>query len=167
MDLYLLGKQLLDLTIEQLTALGTVVPERQYVAPGADVAFDCEQLTVRLTRVISNFQGADTPYPMVTHMKQRKTAEYFVTLVRCIPTMHEDGTPPSASELNGASNITMNDAMNLRIALENIEHAHTLVQRNVPTTVGQLQTLGPLGGMVANDMMFSVEIVSNPAGWVG
>jgi hypothetical protein len=167
MDLFVLGKQLLDLTVEQLTNLGTVVPDRQYVAPGADVAFDCEQITVRLTRIIANFQGADNVYPMQTHKKQRKTAEFFVTLVRCVPTLNEDGSAPSVAIMNQATMITANDAMNLRIAVENIEHQHLLVPRNVPTTVGTLSSLGPLGGMVAADIMFSAELVGNPDGWVG
>lgn len=162
-----LATKLLGLVADQLTEQGIVVPERQYLAPGTDVVFDCEQLTVRIARVIPGMQGADTTFPVVTHSALRKTAEFYVTLVRCVPTMHDNGDPPTVDEYTAASQITFADAFGLRMALENIEHQHLLVPRNVPVTIGQLSTLGPLGGLAATDMMYSVELVGNTAGWVG
>jgi hypothetical protein len=165
--IYDVANKLLGLVANELTGLGILVPERQYLAPGSDVVFDCEQLTVRIARVIPGMQGADTTFPVVTHSKLRKTAELFVTIVRCVPTMHDNGDPPTVDEYMASSQITFADAFALRVALENIEHQHLLVPVNVPCTVGQLNTLGPLGGLAACDMMFSVELVSNPTGWVG
>jgi hypothetical protein len=165
--IYQLATKLLGLVADDLESQGIVLPERQYVAPGADLVFDCEQLTVRHTRIIPGMQGSDTPVPAVTHKKIRKSAEFFVTLVRCVPTMQDDGTPPSVTEYNDASKIMMDDAVALRVALEDIEHQHLLVPVNVPVTVGELRTMGPLGGFAANEMMYSVEIVSNTMGWVG
>ncbi len=162
-----LAAKLLGLVADELTQMGISVPERQYLAPGADVVFDCEQLTVRIARIIPGMQGADTTFPVVTHCALRKTAELYVTLVRCVPTMHDNGDPPTVDEYNQSSIITFDDAFALRVALENIEHNHLLVPVNVPCTIGQLNTLGPLGGLAAVDMMFSVELVSNPTGWVG
>jgi hypothetical protein len=165
--IYDLATKLLGLVDDQLTELGIATPERQYLAPGANVVFDCEQLTIRIARIIPGVQGADTPYPVVTHSKLRKTAELFVTLVRCVPSMNDDGSPPSVADYTAAAEVSFNDAMALRIALENIEHQHLLVPRNVSVTVGQLNTMGPLGGFAAVEMMYSVELVSNPTGWVG
>jgi hypothetical protein len=112
-------------------------------------------------------QGADTTFPVVTHRALRKTVELYVTLVRCVPTMKDNGDPPTVDEYEASSQITFNDAFALRVALENIEHNHLLVPVNVPCTIGPLNTMGPLGGLAAIDMMFSVELVSNPTGWVG
>jgi hypothetical protein len=69
--------------------------------------------------------------------------------------------------MENTSAITMNDAMYLRQSLEAIDAQHLVVPRNIPTTVGQLNTIGPMGGFVANQIMYSVELVMNPTGWVG
>jgi hypothetical protein len=81
--------------------------------------------------------------------------------------MNDDGSPPSVADYTAAAEVSFNDAMGMRIALENIEHQHLLVPPNVSVTVGQLNSMGPLGGFAAVEMMYSVELVSNPAGWVG
>jgi hypothetical protein len=164
---YDLATKLLGLVNDGLVQQGIVVPDRQYVAPGSDLVFDCEQLTVRLTRIIPGMQGSDTPVPAVTHRRLRKSCELFVTMVRCIPTMHNDGSPPKVAEYEPATQVMFNDAIALRIVLEDIEHKHLLVPPNVPVSVGELRTVGPLGGFAANEMMYSVELVSNPTGWVG
>ena len=164
---YDLAVKLLGLVADGLTQQGITVPDRQYISPGADLVFDCEQLTVRMTRIIPGTQGTDSPVPAVTHRKLRKSVELFVTLVRCVPTMHNDGSPPTVAEYEPATQVLFNDAIALRITVEDIEHKHLLVPPNVPASVGQLSTVGPLGGFAANEMMYSVEIVSNPAGWVG
>lgn len=167
MDLYSTATSLLDLVTQQLTSLGVVIPERVYVAPGADIAFDCEQLTVNLSRIISNFQGADTPYPVQQHKILRKSAEYSITLCRCVPTLNDNGTAPSTEALGDAANITMLDMVSLRRAIETIEHQHLLVPRNVPVSLGQAQALGPQGGIASAQIMYTVELVDNDAGWVG
>jgi hypothetical protein len=165
--IYDLATKLLGLVADGLVNQGVTVPDRQYVAPGSDLVFDCEQLTIRLTRIIPGMQGADTPYPVVTHSKLRKTCELFVTMVRCIPTIHDDGSPPTVSEYGPQTQIMFDDAMALRIVMEDIEHKHLLLPPNVPATIGELHTVGPLGGFAANEMMYSAEIVSNKTGWVG
>ncbi|HEX4503876.1 MAG TPA: hypothetical protein VH187_22345 [Scandinavium sp.] len=90
-----------------------------------------------------------------------------MTLVRCVPTMEEDGEPPSPAGLTTSAGVIMNDAMALRVALETIDAQHSLVPRNIPTTVGQLNTIGPLGALAATQIVYTVEVVSNAAGWVG
>jgi hypothetical protein len=166
MDLLTLSQDLLQLVQDQLTAQGVTIPDRVYCAPGADLVFDCEQMTVHLSRIISNFQGNDSPYP-APHAIRRKSAEFYVTLVRCVPTMEEDGEPPSPAGLTTSAGVIMNDAMALRVALETIDAQHSLVPRNIPTTVGQLNTIGPLGALAATQIVYTVEVVSNAAGWVG
>jgi hypothetical protein len=120
-----------------------------------------------LSRIIPGLQGTDSPYPAITHKRMRKSSELFVTLVRCVPVMHEDGSPPTTAEYETASQLTFNDAFALRVAIENIEHKHLLMPTNVPTTVGELHTLGPLGGFAAVEIMYTTEIINNPQGWVG
>lgn len=165
MDLFETAHKLLGLVTEQLVAQGVSIPERVYAAPGMDLAFDCEQLTVHCSRIISNFQGADTPYPVQTHKLIRKSAEYYVTLCRCVPTIRDDGSPPSPDSLNAAAKVMMSDMRGLRVALETIEHKHLMVPRNVPVTLGQVTTMGPLGGIAASQIMYTLELVDNPEGW--
>lgn len=166
MDLHVFAQSLLTETQNQLTSLGCSIPERVYCAPGMDVAFDCEQLTIHLSRIITNFQSQDSPRPIM-HAIMRRSAEYFITLVRCCPTINDDGSAPDVQDMENTSAITMNDAMYLRQSLEAIDAQHLVVPRNIPTTVGQLNTIGPMGGFVANQIMYSVELVMNPTGWVG
>lgn len=164
-DLFGFASKFLDLVQEQLTDMGVSVPDRVYVAPALDLAFDCEQLTVHLARIISNFQGQDTPYPVVTHAKLRKSAELFVTLVRCVPVMNDDGSPPSVDALQAAAGVQVNDMSCLRRAVEQIEHQHLLLPINVPATVGPAQSIGPLGGLAASQVMYTAEIQDTAGGW--
>jgi len=165
MDLFETATKLLDLMSEQLVAQGVSIPERVYAAPGMDLAFDCEQLTVHCSRIIGNFQGADTPYPRITHAILRKSAEFYITLCRCVPTIRDDGSPPSPESLSNAANVVMKDMRALRVALETIEHQHLIVPRNVPVTLGQVSTIGPLGGIAASQISYTLELVDNPEGW--
>ena len=165
MDLFETANKLLGLVVEQLGEQGVSIPDRVYAAPGMDLAFDCEQLTVHLSRIISNFQGADTPYPVRTHKILRKSAEYYITLCRCVPTIRDDGSPPSPESLSASANVAMTDMRCLRVALETIEHKHLMVPPNVPVTLGQVTTMGPLGGIIASQITYTLELVDNPGGW--
>jgi hypothetical protein len=167
MDLFAVATKLLGLVSDQLTAQGIVVPQRVCVVPGSDIAFDCEQLVVNVARVLSNYQGADSNFPVQTHSILRKSVEMNVTLCRCVPAMEEDGTAPVVSKMNAAANVTINDLLGLRVAIENIEHKHLLVPRNVPVTLGPATSIGPLGGIAGSQVMYSMEIVNNTDGWVG
>lgn len=167
MDLYATATKLLDLVSQQLTTNGVVLPDRVYVAPGVDLAFDCEQLTVHLSRIISNFPGQDTPYPTITHKILRRSAEYFITLVRCVPTMNDSGDPPPVDQMNAASTVIMTDMNELRKALENIEHQHLLMPVNVPVSIGPAITIGPLGGFAASQGSYTCEFTHTTDGWVG
>jgi hypothetical protein len=165
MDLYVTATKLLDLVVDSLKDQSIVVPDRVYVAPGSDIAFDCEQLTVNLVRLMNKFPGADTSYPVVTHSILRKSAEFSVTLCRCVPAMNGDGSAPSPQKLGDAASITMNDLNGLRVALETIEHKHLLVPRNVPVSFGAATSMGPLGGIAASQVSYTIELVDNPGGW--
>jgi hypothetical protein len=79
--------------------------------------------------------------------------------------MNDDGSPPSVESLNTAANVVMKDVRCLRVALETIEHQHLMVPRNVPVTLGQANTIGPLGGIAATQMMYTLELVDNVDGW--
>jgi hypothetical protein len=160
MDVQVLAQALLDNMVEQLTAQDIALPSVQYLAPGAEVAFDCEQLTVSLTRIISNFGGADTPFPHPSALLM-SSAEFFVTLVRCVPTFDDNGNPPPSSAMSDAAGVIMQDARALRRSLEKIDQAHKIVPRNVPVTIGELRTIGPSGGFAACSIMYTVMLVDN------
>jgi|SRR5215831_15391311 len=167
MDIYGAATKLLDLVKQQLTTAGVVLPDRVYVAPGVDLALDCEQLTVHLSRIISNFQGQDTPYPVMTHKLLRKSAEFYVTLARCVPSMNDDGSPPPVADMDAAASVVMKDMRELRRALEQIEHQHLMMPINVPVTIGPATTIGPLGGIAASQVSYTCEFTDAAGGWVG
>src|SRR6516162_3799237 len=107
LDLGVVAQNLLEQLSAELVNRGIVLPDMVYVAPGAEVAFDCEQLTVNMTRIISNMQTQDTPYPTMSAL-MISSAEFFATLVRCVPTLSDQGVPPSPADSAAAASLIMN-----------------------------------------------------------
>jgi hypothetical protein len=160
MDLYALSLILLDRMVEQMNVEGIALPDLKYVAPGNEVPFDCEQFTVNLTRIISNFQTQDTTYPTMPALLM-SSAEFYITCVRCVPTFDDQGNPPPAKASSDAAGQIMRDSRAMRRALEHIVQQCLVAPRNVPQTVGELRTIGPSGGLAASAIMYSVMLVDD------
>lgn len=144
-DLYDAAQRLLQNLVEQLEIQGVIVPDLVYIAPGNEVAWDCEQLTLNLNRVLGNYEGADTPFP-TQHALLMNSAEFIATIIRCIPVRDEGGGMPSAQEMSDAAGVLIRDARAIRRSFEIIDQHHLVVPRNVPLTVGPVNTVGPMGG---------------------
>jgi hypothetical protein len=158
MDLGEFAQTLLDGLSNQLVEQGISLPEVVYLAPGYEIPFDCEQLTVHLTRIISNYSGTDTPFPQ-PHATLMQSAEFFATMVRCVPVVQDDGSMPNPAELTTAARLLMGDARAIKRGFEKLAQKHIVVPRNVPVTVGPLNTIGPSGGFAAVTCSFTVQIV--------
>jgi hypothetical protein len=160
LDLQTVAQALLDNVIQQLTEMDIAVPGITCLAPGNEVAFDCEQLTVNLSRIISNFQTQDTTFPTYA-AQMMSSAEFYITLVRCIPTIDDSGRMPSPQSQSDAAGVIMRDSRALKRGLEKIKQQHLVVPRNVPETVGELRTIGPSGGFAASTVMYTVMLVDD------
>lgn len=164
MDLGALAQTLLDQLKDQLVLQGITLPEMVYLAPGAEVAFDCEQLTVHLTRIISNYSGTDTPFPQ-PHATLMNSAEFYATMVRCVPVVSDDGSPPEAADQTAAAQVLMRDARAIKRGMEMLQQKHLVVPRNVPVTIGPLNTVGPSGGFAAVTCSYTVQLVDDNWAW--
>lgn len=150
-------------------APGTVspLPERRAVLAGdpRTVAWDCEQLTVSLDGIgVGPSQDSQLAVPGVRmgsplSATALRHAVFSVSLVRCTPAMSEDGTPPTAEELNAAGLVFMRDCGLLSQAM--VTFAGILADR-LPDTAsvecGAVQPFGPSGGFHAADTAMAITV---------
>lgn len=160
MDLYQVAQNLLDAVGQHMEEQGIILPEIQYVAPGNEVAYDCELLTVHLVRILSNYQGTDTTFPS-PYALLVNSAEFNVTMARCVPVLDEQGNLPPMSELSDSAGGLMRDARAMRRAMEQVVQFCDVAPRNVPQTVGAVQTVGPQGGMAGIFGMYTVQLIDD------
>jgi hypothetical protein len=156
--------KLLDLMVEKLQEQNIVMPSIVYLAPGNEIVWDCEQFTVHLTRVIGQSQGRDSPAPMA-HPLLMNSAEFYATMVRCIPVINDAGEMPDPAKTSEVSQSLMRDARAIRRAFEMIDQQHLLVPRNVPCTIGQVASIGPSGGYAGVAGSFTFQMVDEV--WAG
>jgi hypothetical protein len=157
-DLGDMALKLLDAVVAKLEEQSIVMPPIVYLAPGNEIVWDCEQFTLHLTRVIGQTGGRDSPAPMA-HPLLMNSAEFFATMVRCIPVPDDSGKMPDPAATTAASQMLMRDARAIRRAFEMIDQQHLIVPRNVPCTIGQVASIGPSGGYAAVAGSFTFQMV--------
>lgn len=110
--LWNIANDLLDAVTSHYTSKGVGLPLRQYVANGPPV-YDCEQLTVFCERTagyeedpaaaISRHHAGMPGWAM-------RAGYYAIGLVRCAPTIDDQGKPPSVDRESGSAQEIMRDA---------------------------------------------------------
>lgn len=136
-------------TVEQTyTGAGVDLPQRRYLLAGnaAGAAWDDEHLSVSLNAVMPgpapSDQGIAVAARQVGTVLPRAT--YEIRILRCWPTVGDDGTPPSPEEITAAAGPLLRDAGLLLEAL----YAYAKADRSNGTmTVGEIAPLGPEGGL--------------------
>lgn len=157
-DLGAAAIKLFDVTVDKLEEQGIVIPEVNYLAPGNEIVWDCEQFTMHMTRIIGGYPGIDSPVPQ-PHAIYMNSVEFFATMVRCIPTPNDNADRPDDAEVAIAAQGLMNDARAIRRAFEMIDQEHLVVPRNVPTSVGQVTSIGPQGGYAGVSGSYAFQMV--------
>lgn len=164
------AQELLEHVISHYAAAapGTVqpLPARRAVLAGdpRTVAWDCEQLTISLEGIgVGPSPDSELGTPGMrrgspTSAVALRHAVFAVSLVRCTPQMSEDGTPPTAEELNEAGLIFMRDCGLLSQAM--VTYAGILADRLPTASVecGAVTPFGPSGRFHAADTAMSVTI---------
>ncbi len=92
------------------------LPERQYVHAG-EPAFDCEQVTVTVpdeSGVTHSMPGGDVNVPICSPPRH---VQLQVSINRCVPTLKDNGDPPTAAELDAAARTTLTDLWTLAYVL--------------------------------------------------
>jgi hypothetical protein len=108
-NLYLRAGELLAYAADLLPGV-----QRAYVAL-AQPALDCpDQLTVHVAALARQAAGAGVALPdfahgLATQIATTNQAAFVVTIVRCVPTAGDSGTPPSTLDYEAASLAVLGD----------------------------------------------------------
>ncbi|MEU2487029.1 hypothetical protein ABZ593_20775 [Streptomyces sp. NPDC012617] len=149
-------------------------PCRTCVVPGT-VAWDsCDdpcgakgeggQLTVSVARI---FGSSDADFPSESRVVQGvrgctppplTALELVVTLLRCAPTMSENGCPPSCDELGRAAQVLHVDMVTVFNALLCCLPGTLPTRRGRRFVMGQQKTVGPDGGCVGLEQRVTVAL---------
>lgn len=155
--LYGIARQILDTASAGLTAAGLTAPERQYVADGNMVAWDCEQLVVAIVATYSHEGNVAQETQMPAFAMAPRAAEVEVWLARCAPTMDEDGTPAAAEAIDASAGVVLADPM---VILDCLWRAHAA--GNLASCKGLVfrrwQAVGPSGGLTGGVLRLAVNL---------
>jgi hypothetical protein len=150
------AKTLMDAVVDGLNALGVDVPARRYVHSGqfaADEgpgAFNCDdaegQLVVSWLGTGSGVVGQDTT-GLALKCIYPTYATFEVSLLRCVPMPDDDGSFPSAGELNDSGEAILTDAASLVKAIVTAANAGDVPGGCKLMGFGLIQPYGPEGGV--------------------
>jgi hypothetical protein len=155
-------------------------PCRSCLVPGLPAWDSCEdpcgsapaegaggQLSVHVARLFpsTEFPTADRTLPptqargrTLCATPTRMAVELVVTLLRCAPTMSENGCPPTCEEQSQAALILHRDLVAVHNALECCLPATGDHRRGRVVFVGEARTVGPEGGCVGLEQRVTVAL---------
>lgn len=140
--------EVLDDLLAAATYAITDPPSRSFVGTGPAMAWDCEQLTVRT--------GESTPLyqPTNSTCMYGMDVDLHVQVIRCIPTVDDNGQPPSEAQLEEAGHMINQDARELFDGLQDwtppLPGGHVRLVNWFP--------LGPEGGYAGGEWTVRVRI---------
>lgn len=126
--IYALATACLDAVVAHYITEGVELPERRYVANGLP-AFDCEQVTVFVENTvgITGTPTVENPTEWFRDAGHAMRAGIFaVSIIRCVPTMDDEGNPPPVAEENESSQLIYADTVLVLNALIAAEEAGDL-----------------------------------------
>lgn len=159
-DLFsLTAQEVLDCVCEALAEQSTCgCPCRACVVVGRPVWDNCcdgGQLTAFLERiyVTDGFPQADTGSILCS---APLGADFTIQLIRCVPTMTEDGTPPSCPALSDSASAIYQD---MYIAYRAIICCLAAYKKYRRFSMKDGRIVGPQGGCAGFEIGFSVELI--------
>lgn len=158
--LYGLARQVLDTVAAGLEAANQPAPARQYVADGNLVAWDCEQLVVAVEQTLGH-QGnvsAESLDPGLAFAMAPRAAVMGIWLVRCCPTVNDEGKPPAAERVDESAQLVLRDP---QIMLETLWRAHAAGDLGdcQGLVFQRWQAVGPEGGLTGGVLRLSINLV--------
>ena len=108
----------LQRVVNTFNSYNVPLPGRQYWTVGQQ-AVDCEQLTVTLIQIYLGPPGDQASQPQ--RCNTARTAVMTVSISREIPTVGQNGRPPSASKIQEAAQISAIDAYILMQSLNELD----------------------------------------------
>lgn len=175
-SIYNLAEVVLACLCAELNATAHVVdgqpgcPERACVVPGVAAWDDCDgscqglgncgQLTVNVARIYptSNFPAADNTVLGLRGCTPPTTtaAEFVITLLRCTPTLDDQGCPPSCEAMAASAKVLYTDMAIVSNAL--VCRLPGTGPRGRRFVLGQSKILGPDGGCVGVEQRVTVAV---------
>jgi hypothetical protein len=161
----LLATELLDCACNALEATTCGCPCHAFVSVGV-VAFDhcCDegQLWVGIDRIYAYGQF---PAPAgVTTCAPPLAADLTIGILRCAPTMNDQGEPPSVEALSRSATQIYEDAYAVINGVMCCLAPHA---RARPFVIGNQRSLGPAGGCVGSELKLTVALTDPPPGCEG
>jgi hypothetical protein len=157
--LYVIARTILDEAETRLDNAGRPVPARRYVHAG-QTAWDCDQLTVEITRVFAGQPGVEG-----LGLEDRescvglRTVEYLVELVRCFPTLNAAGAAPTMTALDYASQEIATDGWIIVQGLADAAAAGSIADTACDdVAIGTLLFPEPQGAMVGIKLPIQVVL---------
>ncbi len=145
------------------TAQGVALPVRRIIAPGTSqsIAWDAEQLVVSLTGIGLGSAPTQPAFAQRTgnpiSAAGMRHAIFAIQLVRCVPESKDTSRPPDAAVITAAGLAFMRDAGLLSQALvEATTPVAALLGGFGSVEPGAIHTIGPGGGMAANEGTLAV-----------
>lgn len=107
--LHTVASQALTLATAALEASEAGAPARRYVSDGPMLAWDCEQVVVTVESVFGHAGNIAAAAVDPVQCLVMRGAVLGVWVVRCAPTMADDGTPPPAAEIDANAEVVLAD----------------------------------------------------------
>lgn len=118
----------LDAVVAHYAEKAVELPERRYVANGLP-AFDCEQVTV-FCESTSGISGSPAIEVATEQFRDAghamRLGVFAVSIIRCVPTLDDEGDPPTVADENESSALIYGDAVLVLNALIAAEEAGQL-----------------------------------------
>jgi hypothetical protein len=133
-----------------------VAPARQYVSDGPLVAWDCEQVVVTVENTFGH-QGDPTAERSLVDCLTMRAVTLGIWIVRCAPTMDDDGEPPPAETIDSNALVTLADP---GIVTDAIVSAYKAGAFGYGLAVEQWQGVGPEGGLVGGVLRLRVDLTA-------
>lgn len=120
LDVHAVGRSLFLAVVDHFAARTQPeyqdLPTRRYLATGdsSSVAWDCEQFSVSLEGIGAG-SSQDSPAPsrqpgVQTGVSAVRFATFMASLVRCVPTMDDNGNFPPVADMDAAGDQFLRDA---------------------------------------------------------
>lgn len=157
--LHLTAQEVLDCVCDALMEQSDCgCPCRKFVTIGQPVWDSCcdgGQLAAFIDRLYVNGAFPATENGVIT-CTAPLSAEVTIQLIRCVPTVAEDGTAPNAQELSDSSRSIYSD---MYIAYRAVICCLAQYKKYRRFTMGDSRSVGPQGGCAGFEIRFTVDLV--------
>lgn len=153
--LYGIARQVLDIAHGAITD----PPERHYVSDGPLVAWDCEQVVVTAETMTGHAGDVSVEDQSPIGCLVMRAALLGVWVVRCAPTMDDDGDPPSAAAIDTNAAVMLQDPLMVANALVAAYRAGTLSHCHGISLQGW-QGIGPEGGLTGGVLRLRIDLTA-------